>query len=148
MALIDVAITYRYARDRLKMLWRGGDGSADSESDKQLIRILIDLSCYESDDLVRHSLKILTEMHFVEDTLFTHAAHSQLLTAAESIQTFKEVGDMLPKLRHLLSIDCDADGLREIVDYLQKLTGYCTCSGNEEPHKENQILLYNYGNSQ
>ena len=124
-----------------------GDESADKGTVMRLKTILIDLSSCESDELVCHSLNLLTRMHFVEDTLLTHAAHCQLLKAPEVIQTSKEVLSMLPTLRHLLSIDCDVEGMRKIVDLLKELTGYCTWP-DEEPHKENQILLYNYGNGQ
>ena len=131
------------------MLCNGsGDESADKETVMRLKTILIDLSSCENDELVCHSLNLLTQMHFVEDTLLTHAAHCQLLTAPEVIETSKQVQGMLPTLRHLLSVDCDVEGMRKIVDLLKKLTGYCTWPDDEEPHKENQMLLYNNGNDQ
>ena len=131
----------RAVRGRLQHIWTG------TVPVKNITDILIDLSCYESDDLIRHSLKLLTGIHFLDHTLFSHAAHSQLLIAKRSIDTSKELQELLPKLRHLLSIDCDTEDQWKIVDFLEKLTGYCTRTNDEEPHKENQLMLYNYGNN-
>ena len=131
---------YRAVRDELQTLC---SGIAD---DIQLEEILIDLSSYENDDLVHHSLSLLTQMHYVEDTLFSHAAQCQLLTAPKLIQTSKKVEGILPTMHHLLRVDCDDEDLKKIVDLLKKLTEYCRRTGDEEPYKENQMLLYNYGN--
>ena len=107
--------------------------------------VLKDLSCYENNDLVRQSLRLLTEMHFQDSSLFSHAAHTQLLIAEESLAVSTEIQEQLPKLRHLLSIDCGAEGQWKISDILVKLTWYCTRPNDEEPHSENQMMLYNYG---
>ena len=84
--------------------------------------ILKDLSCYENNDLVRHSLKLLTDMYFQDSSLFSHAAHTQLLVAEESLAVSTEIQAQLPTLRHLLSIDCGAEGQWKISDILVKLT--------------------------
>ena len=112
---------------------------------KELKNILLDLSMYECDDLVRHSLILLTGIHFLEHTLFTHAAHTQLLVASESITRHEMIESTLPRLRHLLSVDCDSNDLWSIVRMLETLCEGCTLLNDKEPHRENQLLLYNYG---
>ena len=107
--------------------------------------ILIDLSCYKNDDIIRQSLKLLTTIHFHDATLFSHAAHTQLLMSEESLLVSKQIQRLLPTLRHLLSIDCDIEGQRKILDILIKLTEFCSHANDEEPHVENQLMLYNYG---
>ena len=132
----------RAVRDRLQLI-SCGDGGKFPKMD--LKDILIDLSCYESDDLVCLSLNLLTVIYFHENDIFSQAAHCQLLIAQQSITTFKEVQHILPKLRQLLSVDCDVDDQGEIVKLLKELTHYCTLPGGKEPNKENQLLLYNHG---
>ena len=49
---------------------------------EELKDIHIDLSKYECDGLIRHSLILLTGIHFLEHILFTHAAHTQLAASS------------------------------------------------------------------
>ena len=113
---------------------------------KKLRGILLDLSWYESDDLIRQSLMLLMDIHFLEDTLFTHAAHSQLLNVPQSVTVQESIDSLMPELRKLLSIDCDPNDQKRLLRILAKLTEYCTIFGdNSEPHKENQLILYNFG---
>ena len=129
-------------RDRLQLIC-SEDGGKFPKMD--LKDILIDLSCYNSDDLVCLSLNLLTGMHFHENAIFSHAAHCQLLDAQQSITTFKAVQHILPELRQLLSVDCDVKDQWKIVKILEELTHYCTLPGGKEPNRENQMLLYNHG---
>ena len=113
---------------------------------KKLRGILLDLSWYESDDLIRQSLMLLMDIHFLEDTLFTHAAHSQLLNVPQSVTVQESIDSLMPEVRKLLSIDCDPNDQKRLLRILAKLTEYCTIFGdNSEPHKENQLILYNFG---
>ena len=130
---------FRATRERLDQIWKG------SEPINSVKEILIDLSCYENDDIIRQSLKLLTTIHFHDATLFSHAAHTQLLIAEESLLVSKQIQSLLPTLRHLLSIDCDVDGQRKILNILVKLAEFCSHANDEEPHVENQLMLYNYG---
>ena len=108
--------------------------------------ILIHLSRYEDDDLVCHSLKLLTTIHSQDETLFSHAAHTQLLEAEESLAVLNYLGNILPTLRrHLLSIDGDIESQLKIIDILKRLTSLCTEESDEEPHAFNQMMLYNHG---
>ena len=131
----------RAVRDRLQLVCSGDGGKLPDN----LKDILIDLSCYDSDGLVHQSLSLLTRMHFVEDSLFSHAAHAQLIITKKSVTAFDKVKLILPQLRQLLSVDCDVDGQKKIVEILETLSGECTLCGGKEPNKENQMLLYNYG---
>ena len=113
---------------------------------EKLRGILLDLSCYESDDLIRHSIMLLTDIHFLEDTLFTGAAHSQLLNEVQSVTVQEAIDSTLPELRKLLSINCDTSDQEQLLRILKRLTEYCKLFGdNSEPHKENQLILYNFG---
>ena len=113
---------------------------------EKLRDILLDLSWYESDDLVQQSLMLLTDIHFLEDTLFTHAAHSQLLNVPQSVTVQEFIDSLLPELRKLLSIDCDPNDQSRLLRILSQLIEHCTITGdNSEPHKENQLILYNFG---
>ena len=112
---------------------------------EELKDILIDLSKYECDGLIRHSLILLTGIHFLEHTLFTHAAHTQLLIAPQSITRQESIESTLPRLRHLLSVDCDVNDQWSIVRILDQCSEDCTLFNDKEPHRENQLLLYNYG---
>ena len=106
--------------------------------------ILIDLSRYESKFLVRNSLKLLTTIYSHDETMFSCTAHTQLLVAEESLAVSKNLQSLLPALRHLLSVDCNVESQQKIIDILQELTNLCT-RADEEPHADNQMLLYNHG---
>ena len=107
--------------------------------------ILIDLSRYENDDLVCHSLMLLTASHSQDETLFSHASHTQLLVADEALAISKDLQNILPTLRYLLSVDGDTESQWKIIDILGRLTNLCTRENDEEPHTSNQMMLYNYG---
>ena len=106
--------------------------------------ILINLSCYKSDHLACLALNLLTQMHFLENTLFSQSTEVQLLVTKESIAEYRKISELLPRLRHLLSIDAGIQGQWKIVDILDTLTGMCSLPDGE-PHRENQQLLFNFG---
>lgn len=154
----------RAVREQLKQIWNDSPKEEDTTpsthvessqnksttvstvvAQRHAREILIDLSKYENDDLVRNSLKLLTTMHFQDDTLFSRAAHTQLLIDEDSLTAvFKIIKINLPELRHLLSIECSIKEQWEIVKHLVEFTKHCT-RDNGEPHSENQLTLYNYG---
>ena len=131
----------RAVKSRLDEIWR--DCIPAEVTDVNAI--LIDLSSYKNDDLVCHSLKLLTTIHSQDETLFSHAAHTQLLEAEESLTVLEDLGNILPTLRHLLSIDGDIESQLKIIDILKRLASLCTEESSEEPHSFNQMMLYNHG---
>ena len=130
---------FRAVKGRLEDIWKGSVPGVNVKA------ILIDLSRYENDDLVRNSLKLLTTIHSHDETLFSHAAHTQLLVAEESLAVSKKLQSFLPTLRHLLSVDGDVQSQWKIIDILGNLTDLCTRANDEEPHADNQMMLYNHG---
>ena len=74
---------------------------------------------------------------------------------------YSRISSLLPTLRHLAVIDVDEKQCQELVDILEELTSYvvvcmfnllynfnrlCHLEGDEnEPHKQNQTILYNTG---
>ena len=107
--------------------------------------ILINVSRYKSDRLACLALNLLTQMHFLENTLFSHCAEVQLLATKQSALEYRRIADLLPQLRHLLSIDCSVQGNWKIVEILDTLTGMCSMAEGGEPHQQNQQLLCNFG---
>lgn len=153
----------RAVREQLKQIWNDSPKEEDATpsthvessqnksttvstvvTQRHVREILIDLSKYENDDLVHNSLKLLTTMHFQDDTLFSRAAHTQLLIAKDSLTVSEKIKKKLPKLRHLLSVECSIKQQWKIVKTLVEFTKHCT-RDNREPHSENQLTLYNYG---
>ena len=62
------------------------------------------------------------------------------------LKVFKNIEELLPNLRRLLSIDLgDASGA-EVVGILRSFTAMCQLqSEGSEPHPQNQKILYNFG---
>ena len=62
------------ARGHLKNLCKDSQLSAlQDQSLKPLVDLLIDISCYESEELNKLSLHLLLQMHYFEDELFEKA---------------------------------------------------------------------------
>ena len=119
---------------------------SDSSQERPLSDILLDLSNYHSDKLVQSSLHLLNRMYSSEITLFEKAVQSQLLVTETSQKVFAKIEELLPILRRLLSIDTTGKQRAEVVDILRKFTEMCMLEGDEEePHPQNQNILYNYG---
>ena len=108
--------------------------------------ILIDLSKYQSDKLVMGSLHLLNRFYSAEVTLFEKAIQTQLLVTDESQRVFAEIEQLLPRLRHHLSIDAGESQRVEIIHTLNTFTRICSLQDDEEqPHQQNQNILYNFG---
>ena len=80
-----------------------------------------------------------------EMTLFEKGIQTQLLIAPKSCEVFKDVKDLLPTLRRYMSIDVGDTGRAEIIRILQAFTKMCHLDDEDEPHPQNQKILYNYG---
>lgn len=62
------------------------------------------------------------------------------------LQVFEKIGELLPTLRRLLSVDLGEASRTEVVDILRTFTDMCQLpSGESEPHTQNQKILYNFG---
>ena len=140
------------ARDRLKAIlfpsayFFEDPKYLNSTDNKSFPDILIDLSKYQSDKLVLGSLHLLNRFYSAEVTLFEKAIQTQLLVTDESRRVFAEIGKLLPTLRHHLSIDSGESQRVEIIHTLNTFTRICLLQDDEEqPHQQNQNILYNYG---
>ena len=78
-------------------------------------------------------------------TLFEKGIQTQLLIAPKSCDVFKEVSELLPTLRRYMSIDVGDKGRAEIIKILKTFTKMCHLNDEDEPHPQNQKILYNYG---
>ncbi|XP_019851941.1 PREDICTED: inositol 1,4,5-trisphosphate receptor type 3-like [Amphimedon queenslandica] len=137
-------------RDRIKYLCGGCiDGGGFAPADKgvpKLEEVLLDLSEYDCDELVTASLDLLTQMYFFEEELFQKAHQGQLLTAPESLKDFKLVkDDILPELRQLLRVDANRENQDRVEYLMQQLKGLCIMRGSDDPNKQNQLMLDNFG---
>ena len=118
----------------------------NSTDNKAFPDILIDLSKYQSDKLVLGSMHLLNRFYSAEVTLFEKAIQTQLLVTDESRRVFAEIEQLLPRLRHHLSIDSGESQRVEIIHTLNTFTRICLLQDDEEqPHQQNQNILYNYG---
>ena len=79
-------------RERLKFLFSGSayffENSEYTRSSMPFPDILVDISCYHSDELVQESLHLLNRFFSAETSLFHSALQTQLLLTQQS----KEVG--------------------------------------------------------
>lgn len=78
-------------------------------------------------------------------TLFEKAIQTQLLIAPKSCEVFEEVDKLLPDLRHYMSVDLGESGRVKIITILRTFTKMCHLKEEDEPHPQNQKILYNYG---
>ena len=108
--------------------------------------ILIDLTCYGSNDLVQGSMHLLNQFYSAEETLFQKAIQTQLLVTDESRSVFAEIKKLLTPLRRHLSVDAGESERMEIINILNAFTGMCVMQeDDEEFHPQNQKILYNFG---
>ena len=140
------------ARDRLKAIFFLSayffekNEYLNSTGNTSFPDILIDLSKYQSDKLVMGSLHLLNRFYSAEVTLFEKAIQTQLLVTDESQRVFAEIEQLLPRLRHHLSIDAGESQRVEIIHTLNTFTRICSLQDDEEqPHQQNQNILYNFG---
>ena len=140
------------ARDRLKAIFFLSayffekNEYLNSTGNTSFPDILIDLSKYQSDKLVLGSLHLLNRFYSAEVTLFEKAIQTQLLVTDESQRVFAEIEQLLPCLRHHLSIDAGESQRVEIIRTLNTFTRICSLQDDEEqPHQQNQNILYNFG---
>ena len=140
------------ARDRLKAIlflsayFFEDPKYLNSTDNKSFPEILIDLSKYQSEKLVLGSMHLLNRFYSAEVTLFEKAIQTQLLVTDESQRVFAEIEKLLPPLRHHLSVDAGESQRVEIIHTLNRFTKMCSLQEDEEqPHQQNQNILYNYG---
>ena len=140
------------ARDRLKAIlflsayFFEDPKYLNSTGNTSFPEILIDLSKYQSEKLVLGSMHLLNRFYSAEVTLFEKAIQTQLLVTDESRRVFAEIEKLLPPLRHHLSVDAGESQRVEIIHTLNRFTKMCSLQEDEEqPHQQNQNILYNYG---
>ena len=77
--------------------------------------------------------------------LFEKAIQTQLLIAVGSSEVLNDIHMLLPIFRHYTSVDVDSAGRAEIVRMLRIFTKMCHLDEEDEPHPQNQKILYNLG---
>ena len=91
-------------------------------------------------------MHLLNRFYSAEVTLFQKAIQTQLLVTEESQRVFTEIKELLPDLRRLLSVDAGESQRKEIIRIINTFTQMCVLQqDDEEPHQQNQKILYNYG---
>ena len=91
-------------------------------------------------------MHLLNRFYSAEVTLFEKAIQTQLLVTDESQRVFAEIGKRLPRLRHHLSVDVGKKEMGEIICTLNKFSHMCSLQhDDQQAHKQNQNILYNYG---
>lgn len=131
-------------RDRLSKIRKTDKTWATNAT--RIKRFLLKLS--QCDKVVQESLGLLVQMHSFEDNLFLHCTHCQLLDAKDSEDTYERIKELLPDLHRWFGLDCNEDDQVKMVKNLDSLAELCTLPGDEDPHKENQLLLYNFGDQE
>ena len=79
--------------------------------------------------------------------MFAKAIQTQLLVAQESCTIFNDINKQLSMLREYISVDIlESDkAAAEIIRILKSFTRWCHLDDEDEPHNQNQKLLYNLG---
>ena len=80
-----------------------------------------------------------------EVTLFKKCVQTQLLIAPKSREVLEDVCNLLPTLRRYMSNDVGDSERAEIIRILQTFTKMCHLNDEDEPHPQNQKILYNCG---
>ncbi|XP_052783710.1 inositol 1,4,5-trisphosphate receptor type 1-like isoform X3 [Mya arenaria] len=112
----------------------------------EIVEILLDLSHYEYDDMVRKSMHLLNRHFSAHQNLFTRAVQAQVLITDMSVQIYNDIEEKLPTLRRLSSNKLGDTEASQLASILDGLIHHCHLEGEEEePHKMNQSILYNNG---
>ena len=79
--------------------------------------------------------------------MFTKAIQTQLLVTQESCTVFNDINKQLSMLREYISVDIlESDkAAAEIIRILKLFTRWCHLDDEDEPHSQNQKILYNSG---
>jgi hypothetical protein len=79
--------------------------------------------------------------------LFKKAIQTQLLVAEESCRVFSDINEQLSMLRECMSTDISESdkAAAEIIRILKLFTRLCHLDDEDEPHSQNQKILYNSG---
>ncbi|KAL4219957.1 hypothetical protein ACF0H5_020368 [Mactra antiquata] len=112
----------------------------------EITDILLDLSHYEYDDMVRKSMHLLNRHFSAYNNLFQRAVQAQVLITDFSVNVYKDIDEKLPVLRRLSSNKLGDAEANQLAGILDDLIHYCHLEGEEEePHSMNQSILYNNG---
>ena len=79
--------------------------------------------------------------------MFTKAIQTQLLVTPESCKIYSDITEQLSMLREYISVDIlESDkAAAEIIRILKLFTRWCHLDDEDEPHSQNQKILYNSG---
>ncbi|XP_067668084.1 inositol 1,4,5-trisphosphate-gated calcium channel ITPR2-like [Haliotis asinina] len=112
----------------------------------EMTEILLDLSHYEYDEIVRKSMHLLNRYFSAHHNLFSRAVQAQVLITDKSVDIVRQLEKLLPTLRRLATAKLSMEQTEELSAYIDILTGMCHLEGEtEENHMMNQNVLYNHG---
>ncbi|KAL8600021.1 hypothetical protein ACOMHN_057790 [Nucella lapillus] len=112
----------------------------------EITEILMDLSHYDYDEMIRKSMQLLNRYFSAHRTLFTRAVQAQVLITDASVGVSSKLNSMLPALRRLATAKLTNDQAEELGNILDQLVMFCHLDGElEEQHNMNQSILYNHG---
>ncbi|XP_076454279.1 inositol 1,4,5-trisphosphate-gated calcium channel ITPR3-like isoform X3 [Babylonia areolata] len=114
--------------------------------DYEITEILMDLSHYDYDEMVRKSMQLLNRYFSAHRTLFTRAVQAQVLITDASVVISSKLSTLLPALRRLATAKLTNDQAEELGSILDHLILFCHLDDElEEQHNMNQSILYNHG---
>ncbi|XP_053404110.1 inositol 1,4,5-trisphosphate receptor type 2-like isoform X2 [Mercenaria mercenaria] len=112
----------------------------------EIVDILLDLSHYEYDDMVRKSMHLLNRYFSAHNNLYKRAVQAQVLITDGSVHVYKELEEKLPVLRRLSANKLGDSEANQLAEILEEFIHFCHLEGEEEePHAMNQSILYNNG---
>ncbi|XP_070173522.1 inositol 1,4,5-trisphosphate-gated calcium channel ITPR3-like [Littorina saxatilis] len=121
-----------------------------------IVEILMDLSNYDYDEMVRKSMQLLNRYYSSHRTLFTRAVQAQVrehkcgrpdqvLITDTSVEVSVKLHCVLPRLRRLATAKLTSEQAEELCNILDQLVVMCQLDGDSaEPHVMNQSILYNH----
>ncbi|XP_033761182.1 inositol 1,4,5-trisphosphate receptor type 3-like isoform X6 [Pecten maximus] len=111
-----------------------------------LVNVLKDLSHYQYDEMVRMSMHLLNRFYSAHNNLFNRAVQAQVCITDSSVSVYKELENILPKMRRYSTAKLSDNQTLELCGILDRLNKMCHLENEpEEPHGMNQSILYNHG---
>ncbi|OWF52185.1 Inositol 1,4,5-trisphosphate receptor type 3 [Mizuhopecten yessoensis] len=111
-----------------------------------LVDVLKDLSNYQYDEMVRMSMHLLNRFYSAHNNLFNRAVQAQVCITDSSVAVYKDLENILPKMRRYSTAKLNDDQTLELCGILERLNKMCHLENEpEEPHGMNQSILYNHG---
>ena len=110
---------------------------------------MVELTKYESEELLQSTLYTLNRFYSAEMTLLSKAGQVLLVNNKDSDahKCLKEVNKLLPQLRQAMCVNVEDEDSRNVIcRTLRKFTYMCVLEDDQrQPIRKNQIILRNAG---